>query len=402
MIDVLLVTLNPMRHFFASILLFSLAACDSWVQDVPHPAGVLSDDALANEALIPAQVAALHNTFAASFGALSLWSDLLSDAVASDPETAKGFQDILEIDGRAMSPANVHTSETLEKVYQLRYLADALRQRVEGMQTFKDLALRNRALYYAHLYKGISRYFLAAYYGMKETGDGAPIESGVWMPTATLFAEALQSFDAAQSYIATPVDSRLLHTLRARVYLLTDEPLKALMAAQNGLKPGDAPLRVLFSEQAPNPWFTYRNSVMLPMRLAGIVKLIPAEAVRIPVEEVNTLGKMVFRISKYTNRTTPMVFASWQENELILAELEWSQNPQSARSRVNSVRSVYDLPPLTQLTAQEVLDERDRTLFGVGQRLLDQRRNNLWPSTSGNWQYLPISAAERLRNPNLN
>ncbi|HCR48417.1 MAG TPA: hypothetical protein DIW24_02235, partial [Bacteroidetes bacterium] len=220
--------------------------------------------------------------------------------------------------------------------------------------------------------------------------------------SGSIFSEALASFEAAQPFALSATDGRLLQTLRARVYLLTDEPLKALMAAQNGLKPGDVPFRVLFSESAPNPWFTNRTIVMLPMRLAGIVKLIPEEAARIPVEEVRTLGKTVFRVSKYSNRTTPMVFASWQENELILAELELPQNVQSARARVNSVRSIYDLSPLTQLSAQGVLDERERTLFGTGLRLLDQRRNNLWPPSSGQWQYLPVSAVERSRNPNLN
>ncbi|MBL7977901.1 MAG: hypothetical protein JNN12_06135 [Bacteroidetes Order II. Incertae sedis bacterium] len=391
-----------MRRFFVPIFLVLLAACDSWVQDVPYPAGVLSEEALSTEIHVPAQVAALHNTFAESFGALSLWTDMVSDAVEPDEGAAISLRDVMELEQRSISPANAYSSEAFHLVHQLRYLSDALRARVEKIGPFKDPALRNRAMYYAHLYKGISRYFLATYFGMNEGGAGVPVESGKLVTADILFSEALASFEAAQPFVPSATDSRLLQTLRARVYLLADEPLKALMAAQNGLKPGDVPFRVLFSESSPNPWFTNRAIVMLPMRLAGIVKLIPAEAARIPVEEVRTLGKTVFRVSKYTNRTTPMVFASWQENELMLAELELPENVQSARARVNSVRSIYDLSPLTQLSAQDVLDERDRTLFGTGLRLLDQRRKNLWPPSSGQWKYLPVSAVERIRNPNLN
>jgi hypothetical protein len=123
----------------------------------------------------------------------------------------------------------------------------------------------------------------------------------------------------------------------------------------------------------------------------------------------------------------PIPFLSWQEVYLMRAELElrgYSTGSMSAQQLLNAVRDSYADPmvsevpggvefdPLSsgEVTLNRVAVERDRTLFGQGLRLPDQRRLaqpaaewHLRETAQGGttWQWLPISRQERDNNPNL-
>lgn len=123
----------------------------------------------------------------------------------------------------------------------------------------------------------------------------------------------------------------------------------------------------------------------------------------------------------------PIPFMTWQEVYLMRAELElrgYSTGSMSAQQLLNAVRDSYadptvsevpggvDFDPLSssEVTLNRVAIERDRTLFGQGLRLPDQRRLaqpaaewHLRPSAQSGttWQWVPISRQERDNNPNL-
>jgi hypothetical protein len=123
----------------------------------------------------------------------------------------------------------------------------------------------------------------------------------------------------------------------------------------------------------------------------------------------------------------PIPFMTWQEVYLMRAELElrgYSTGSMSAQQLLNAVRDSYADPTVSELpdgvdfdplssgdvTLNRVAIERDRTLFGQGLRLPDQRRLaqpaaewHLRPSAQDGttWQWLPISRQERANNPNL-
>ena len=125
--------------------------------------------------------------------------------------------------------------------------------------------------------------------------------------------------------------------------------------------------------------------------------------------------------------TDPIRFMTWQEVYLMRAELElrgYSTGGMSAQQLLNAVRDSYADPTVSEVpggvefdplsssevTLNRVAIERDRTLFGQGLRLPDQRRLeqpaaewHLRASAQGGttWQWLPITRQEQDNNPNL-
>jgi hypothetical protein len=114
-------------------------------------------------------------------------------------------------------------------------------------------------------------------------------------------------------------------------------------------------------------------------------------------------GVVYQRQSKYATNSTPIDFMNWQENALMLAELDirLDNNAASALTRVNAVRTSRGVKTLTAIDLDGIYVERDKELFVTGIRLADQRRFGRFHLPAGSWQYLPITDDERNNNPNL-
>lgn len=389
-----------MKRILLFVLLLGFAGCDDWVHDVPDTPGLVPDDALNAEDQIRGLLNGTHNQFALAFGDLTFCADLLSDAIEFDGTASAAQANLQAIDRRAIATNNAYATEGYAALAQLRYYAENLADRVSRIVAFKDQTLRNRALFYAYLYQGMTRYGYAMYYGLSEQTGGGTINNGPFTSSSALFAQTLTLFAEAEK-TATNVEKRTLNTIRARIFLMTDQPLNALTAAQNGLTSYDASLRAFFADNAPNPWHVHQDQIRPAARFSTAVQTDAGEMERIPIQKTTIGNVATYRTSKYTDGVSPITMASWLENELILAELELKNSPLSAKSRVNMVRSFFDLAPLATITAETIVNERDKTLFGTGLRIMDQRRFHAWHSTEGQWEYLPISAAERAKNPNL-
>lgn len=124
-------------------------------------------------------------------------------------------------------------------------------------------------------------------------------------------------------------------------------------------------------------------------------------------------GVLQFNPNKYSDRTSPIRFASWEEAQYIIAEI---QGGDEARDIINLIRSRRGLPEWDtdeSATAEEirdkVIDEKARTLFMGGQRMGDLRRYldklglDLFPQGPdfGDQTCMPLPDLERDNNPDI-
>lgn len=129
----------------------------------------------------------------------------------------------------------------------------------------------------------------------------------------------------------------------------------------------------------------------------------------------------LFQAGKYTSATSPIRFASGDEAQYIIAEVEAAENGaaglQTAIDIINAVRARHGVAtvwapsaPTRDMVLSKVLDERGRTLFIEGQRMGDLRRylaryemdefpESPEPDLAGTCMPLPLE--ERENNPGI-
>ena len=80
----------------------------------------------------------------------------------------------------------------------------------------------------------------------------------------------------------------------------------------------------------------------------------------------------LIRTNRFASPSSPIPLASWQEAQLIIAEIEGGQ---AAVSAINTIRDAAGLPRFQSADPAEiraeVLEERRRVLFGTGHRIAD-------------------------------
>ena len=147
-----------------------------------------------------------------------------------------------------------------------------------------------------------------------------------------------------------------------------------------------------------------RTQWVSDFRFNDYVLADPAEATRVQLTTIlgNDEVTTYFYQDLYPERTTSLPFAKWQENELMLAELDLNDgNAASALTRINAVRASHGLSALASADINVLIDERDKELFTMGLRLVDQRRLDLWHLGPDTWWFLPITQNERNINTNF-
>jgi len=113
---------------------------------------------------------------------------------------------------------------------------------------------------------------------------------------------------------------------------------------------------------------------------------------------------------KYPNLSAPHALASWEEAQLIIAEI---QGGQAAVAAINRLRDMHDLPHFASDSEAEIraqlIEERRRQLWLEGHLLNDRQRFGLEWETGLNHKgqvysdltCFPLMDAERDRNPNI-
>lgn len=137
-----------------------------------------------------------------------------------------------------------------------------------------------------------------------------------------------------------------------------------------------------------------------------------------PVTNANRLGSdnttALWTQSKYTSRDAPIPLASWQEAQLIIAEVSGGQTAVDIINTLHAARGLPDFAGGDSATIMnQVIDERRRELFLQSQRFYDINRFNLplvpAPGTSygykggfyGDMRCFPLPDVERDNNPTL-
>lgn len=135
---------------------------------------------------------------------------------------------------------------------------------------------------------------------------------------------------------------------------------------------------------------------------------------RVPTKNAGRLGNdgvtPLWQQLRYTNETSPMPIANWNEAQLIIAEAEGGQAAVDAINRLHTAAGIpaFSSSDNAAIMAQ-VYEERRRELFLTGHRLGDMLRLNI-PFDTGNdakgqpfgtTTCLPLPDVETLNNPNI-
>ena len=317
------------------------------------------------------------------------------------------FPTLREIDLGAIRFDNFSIGQAYNNLGELRFLADDL-VRCANAINVSNAALKNRALYNGYLYGGIARYFYAAYIGLNPTEGGGVIDNGPFIPSEQMYALAVEKLQMALTLAGSPAETKAINSLIARIHLFRGNFAQARTFAQNGLAAADAPLQSRHNIEAANEYWLNaglnRSQYVCAPRFLDYVTADPQEAGRLALAPIPGFNGMTYqRQAKYADAATPIDLINWQENALMLAELDLrlGNDAASALPRVNAVRASHGIGPLAAIDLDGIYVERDKELFVTGVRLVDQRRFNRFHLPAGTWQFLPITDAERNNNPNL-
>ncbi|MEX0647640.1 MAG: RagB/SusD family nutrient uptake outer membrane protein [Balneolaceae bacterium] len=406
--------------FLAGVLL-SLSACEDYVQNVDDPINVIEAEAIADEAQIPFFMDGVVGRYHITHDALTVIAGGLSDALEFDSGNVRDatFPTFRDIDIGEITLDNNSVDGPFNNLGRARYLADDL-LRVVNEISFEDSDLQTEATYTANLYGGLARYAYAAYFGLTEEQGGATIDNGPFIPSADMYDQAREKFQAAITSAPTDYDERVANSLLGRTYLYEGDYASAIPFLEAGMEPGDAPFQSQHSLESQNAFDSQagasRNQLTVSSRYNDYIEDDADEANRIllevlPEDEVTDAGVdagvVIYRQTKYGPDTNINIM-SWQENHLMLAEAEIEEGGLTggitARNLVNEVRDSHDIDPLgigETVDRNLLLEERDKELYLTGNRMIDQRRFDFFHLPEGTWRYFPLTQSERNENPNI-
>jgi starch-binding outer membrane protein, SusD/RagB family len=411
----------------------ALTSCQQFVQGVTPPINLINDKDLTTEENLPTLYSSLGG-YLATYARLAMpYASTLSDEFTITESVSTNITDITFRGFDNGSPQLFTTNTIWGRLGALRFHAMDILERVPDI-AFSEDSNRARALYLGYFFAGFVEHQYAAFFGLTARQGGGVLNGGPFVPSAAMHDSALSKFTLALQNARTPYERRVVNSFVARIHLLEGRYSQALAAAQNGLQQGDSAFSALYYVGGSNTWnqFAGENThqIMPDARFRRYVEADPAEAGRIPLvlgkRGIVTGGTMTryFIQAKYTADTSPLPLLTWQENALMIAECQIRAGAAAAalvevnRVRASSPPVVVDsistsstmlrtisLAPRTTTTLDSIYIERDKQLFAIGLRLLDQRRFNRWHFPASNaesaWYFLPISESERSNNPNL-
>ena len=399
------------KHLLFIISVCSLvmlwSGCEDWVTSTDPLGGQVQDDQLTTESAIPFVLNGVWGALSEATNYCTACSDLLADQMIQDYDVpGSGNSQYEEID---KGDIRLDTN-TLHRVYsavsELRFYADDVLRRA-GEINFQDSDLRDETLFVGNFMGAIARYDYATYIGLTENQGGSPIDEGPFIPSAELYDLAIGKFQEALAY-ADAYRIRVINSMIARIHLFEGDYANARTFALNGLVNGDDPFQASYNAADIENLYWEDMGVInaecaIDPRFNDYVQANPDESVRIPLQSVEGMsGENTFYLQTKYDRETPISLMSWQENELMLAELDIRDgNPASALTRINAIRASHGLADLAAVDLGVLIEERDKELFLTGARLPDQRRMDMWHLAEDTWRYLPIPHTERNANPNI-
>lgn len=395
-----------------------LSGCDVFTDGIDGPIDIVLSDSLNTQDAVPFLATGVKEGFNEAYDVTALLADGLSDQYIFDRAIPSAtFPTFEEIDEGDIDLDNNSVDGSYENINEYRFLADDLLRRADETIEFSDDAegqeAERLARFTGTFHGGIARYFLATYYALNPGDEsvarpGAPINASDLIPADQLYDEALAKLDAAKAFVADEYETRVINTIQARIHLFSGDYAAAAAAAEEGLEPGDPPYLARYNDQSPNAIYSSAGQGRAQYSVSPeFVAISQAGDTRVPVVPVtdgdgNVLGYLQ---NRYPNQGDPLPFVTWQENNLILAEVALRDDPndsdEEALDLINANRAAAALGDLDEIDLDGLVDERARELFTLGLRLVDQRRFDLFHLPAGTWQYLPITRSERNANDNL-
>jgi hypothetical protein len=402
-------------------------SCQDFVENIEPLYDRAVDTELNTQANVDVFVTGLADQMAYTVDDMTMNADGLSDELLFDMRNSQATYSSYQNDDNG-TPVDAEEAATLfRQNHQLRQQADTLVYRILNKIAFTDTTIRNRGLFNGYLYGAYARYLIAEYTGKDEVTGGSPINLSGFIPSNQILADAINRWKTALTYTTSAYDKKLVSTLVARAYLFMGDYANAAIYAQQGLVKNDAPFLAKYNATNDNTWRGFAGQVRaqwsVDPRFNTYLTGDPTESARILILKKTGTGGFIFYVQmKYILATdnvtvTPIEIIDWQENNLMKAELVVrGAMAGDARALINEVRAsridaVTKLPvsqlastvaitlssPVTA-TSYSIYVERDKELFLRGNRLIDERRFNLF-HLPGKWQYYPISSAEKARNP---
>lgn len=396
------------RSIAISLLVFlSLISnsCKNWVTNVDPLVDAINDSQLNSEDQLPFLINGVETTFASVVDRTNILAAGLSDAFFFNPGNDPQFK---EIDDGNIELDNRYTSGTYSKLGELRFYADDLVRRINSISV-PDIMLRDSALFIGYFYGGYARYLYATYFGLSQEQGGSPINGGPFINSDEMYNLAIDKFKQSLKYTNNATLIRTVNSVIARAYLYKGDYPNSATYAENGLVNGDPSFRALHSTLNGNinSWYaiTGKNNPMFvaDIRFKSYIDVDPNEAKRIQLDSITVDSNQTYYCqAAYSTSESPQIVISWQENNLMRAELSLRGfNSGNAKDLVNQVREFYGIPDLSSVDLDVIYAERDKQLFPSGNRLVDERRFDKWHLPAGTWEYLPIPETERNQNPNL-
>lgn len=399
-----------MKRFSVFITLAALlmlaGACTDFSNSIDPVINQVPDDRLNDAAQVNFLINGVQVRFATTLAQVMTLSSGLSDEFIFDSRVPNAtFPTFRDIDFGTITLDNNSVDGAYNPLGELRFFSDDLVRRV-GTISGIDATLAKRANFTGYLYGGIARYLYAAYFALNPTEGGGVIDNGPFIPSAQMYDLALEKLQLALTNAPAAADARVVSSIIARLHLVRGNFAAARTAAAAGMVSPDPPLQGKYNTQSTNFYWQQaglgRPQYVADPRFLAYVTADPLEKNRIALSPIVGGGVTFQRQSKYATESSPLDFMSWQENSLMLAELDVRDgNAAAALPRVNAVRASHTLAALTAIDLDGIYVERDKELFVTGVRLLDQRRFGKFHLPAGTWQFLPITDDERNNNPNF-
>ena len=394
-----------------SILIsITFISCKDYVTNIDQSNDILRDPQLNSQAQLPFLITGVESKFADAFTLTEGYSALLSDAFFFDHKDVPSAVHVeFQFDDSGNFDLNdVNIEEAYKDVGQCRYYADDLVRRTNSI-TITDTTIRNNALFTGYFYGGYARYMYATFYGLNPTQGGSPIDNGPFIGSNEMYDLAIGKFKESLKYLNNNLMIRTVNSVIARAYLYKGDYTDASIYAAKGLVKDDDPFLALYDASFGNFWWSVASAGYVQFtadsRFKDYINIDSSEANRIKIDSVlgNDGTTYYYYQAVYPSYNSPQKIITWQENNLMKAELILrGYGSGDALALVNEVRNYYGISSLSSVDLNIIYTERDKELFASGNRLVDERRYNKWHLAPGTWEYLPIPNSERNANPNIN
>ena len=300
-----------------------------------------------------------------------------------------------------------------------RFSADNVLSHLQNDWTDAEVDNRTALIARAAAYAGYD------YVMLGEMFCSAAVDNGPELQQPQIFDLAVQRFTTAIDAAQTVGNDTLLNMARVgRARALLDLGRPAEAAADARLVPEGFVLTASASNASGR-----RQNRVYEQNFGGAISVGPAyrnvtyagtadPRVRVlETTDTATEGTVIFQQTKYSDYSSPIPVASWEEAQLIVAEADLaSGDVQGAVDIINELHARAGLPPYSgsdpAAVKDQLIEERSRELFLEGQHLHDVARYDLPLTPAPGTQYrkggtygsetcLPLPDVERLNNPNI-